>query len=88
MGFGKVGGMDLEVMRIIVEALLKDVLLTCCRFHILTVNWVISWIYLGECVTSVYCMQNCHYYLAVFFFWLVFLKCVHTFFGSGCIFIQ
>lgn len=88
MGFGKVGGMDFEVMHIIVEALLKDVLLTSCRFHILTVNWVVSWIYLGECVTSVYCMQNCHYYLAVFFSWLVFLKCVHTFFGSGCIFIQ
>jgi hypothetical protein len=34
--------MDLEVMHIIVEALLKDVLLTSCRFHILTVNLVMS----------------------------------------------
>jgi len=67
MGFGKVGGMDLEVTHIIVEVLFKDVLLTSCRFHILMVNWVISWIYLGECVTSVYCMQNCHYYLVFFF---------------------
>lgn len=67
MGFGKVGGMDLEVTRIIVEALLKDVLLTCCRSHILLVSWVISWIYLVESVTGVYCMQNCHCYLAVFF---------------------
>jgi len=44
MGFGKVGGMDLEVMRIIVEALLKNVLLTCCRFHIFW-QWLYFYLY-------------------------------------------